>query len=158
MLPHATSWIYILIWPSDLRLDPSSDLFPSVLLNKPLYAPLLCPVRAKCPAHVILLYSVTRKISCEKYRTSAAVWNDPWHLVYGEELSLRPTPKLEDSPLSAVRDCLFNTFAATLHIRNHFLYTQPDDAPRCGNRDSLITERLITSSKLQPVIHRHQKL
>ena len=28
----------------------------------------------------------------------------------------RPTPKLEDHPLSAVRDCLFNIFAATLHI------------------------------------------
>jgi hypothetical protein len=29
----------------------------------------------------------------------------------------RPTPKLEDHPFSAVRDCLFNIFAATLHIR-----------------------------------------
>ena len=35
---------------------------------------------------------------------------------YGEELlASRPTPKLEDHPLSAVRDCLFNIFAATLH-------------------------------------------
>jgi len=35
---------------------------------------------------------------------------------YGEELSAhRPTPKLEDQPLSVVRDCLFNIFAATLH-------------------------------------------
>jgi hypothetical protein len=31
-------------------------------------------------------------------------------------LALRPNPKLEDHPLSAVRDCLFNIFAATLHI------------------------------------------
>jgi hypothetical protein len=31
-------------------------------------------------------------------------------------LAPRPTPKLEDHPLSAVRDCLFNIFAATLHI------------------------------------------
>ena len=36
---------------------------------------------------------------------------------YGEEvLAPRPTPKLEEHPLSAVRECLFNTFAATLHI------------------------------------------
>jgi hypothetical protein len=36
---------------------------------------------------------------------------------YGEEsLAPRPTPKLEGHPLSAVRDGLFNTFAATLHI------------------------------------------
>jgi hypothetical protein len=36
---------------------------------------------------------------------------------YGEELlASRPTPKLEDHPLYAVRDCLFNIFVATLHI------------------------------------------
>ena len=36
---------------------------------------------------------------------------------YGEELSTpRPTFNLKDHPLSAVRDCLFNIFAATLHI------------------------------------------
>ena len=35
---------------------------------------------------------------------------------YCEELlAHRPTPKLEDHPLSAVRDCLFDIFAATLH-------------------------------------------
>jgi len=35
---------------------------------------------------------------------------------YGEELSTRrPTPKLEDHPLSAILDFLFNIFAATLH-------------------------------------------
>ena len=31
-------------------------------------------------------------------------------------LAPRPIPKLEDHPLSSVRDCLFNLFAATLHI------------------------------------------
>ena len=36
---------------------------------------------------------------------------------YGEELlASRPTPKLEDLPLSAARDCLFNIHAATFHI------------------------------------------
>jgi hypothetical protein len=35
---------------------------------------------------------------------------------YGKELlAPRPNPKLEDHLLSAVRDCLFNIFAATLH-------------------------------------------
>ena len=38
-------------------------------------------------------------------------------IIYGEELLvLCPTPKLEDQPLSPVLDCLFKTFAATLHI------------------------------------------
>jgi len=35
---------------------------------------------------------------------------------YGEELSAPSrNPKLEDYPVSAARDCLFNIFAATLH-------------------------------------------
>jgi hypothetical protein len=32
------------------------------------------------------------------------------------ELNPRPNPKLQDYPLSAVRDCLLNIFAATLHM------------------------------------------
>ena len=46
----------------------------------------------------------------------------PWVILnnfffHGEELlAPRPTPKLEDHPLSAVRDCLFDLFATTLHI------------------------------------------
>jgi hypothetical protein len=45
-----------------------------------------------------------------------------WHFVtglvlYGKELlAHRPTPDLDDRLLSTVRDCLFNIFAATLHI------------------------------------------
>ena len=35
-------------------------------------------------------------------------------------LAPRPTPELEDHPLSALRDCLFNIFAATLHIGGSF--------------------------------------
>jgi hypothetical protein len=36
---------------------------------------------------------------------------------YGVELlTPRPTPELEDYPLSAVRNYLFNIFAVTLHI------------------------------------------
>jgi hypothetical protein len=55
-----------------------------------------------------------------------------------ELLAPRPTPKLEDHPLSAVRDCLFNVFAATIHIRRPFLHPQPEDAPCRGDRDPLI--------------------
>jgi hypothetical protein len=36
---------------------------------------------------------------------------------YGEELlASRPAPKLDDHPLTAVRDCLSNIFTVTLHI------------------------------------------
>jgi hypothetical protein len=37
----------------------------------------------------------------------------------GEFLAPRPTTKLEGHPLSAVRDCLFNIFAVTLHVWRH---------------------------------------
>jgi hypothetical protein len=52
-------------------------------------------------------------------------------------LAPRPTPKLEDHPLPAVRDCLFNVFAATLHTWRPFLHPQPEDAPCRGDRDPL---------------------
>ena len=39
------------------------------------------------------------------------------NVFHGETLlAPRPTPKLEDHPSSAVRECLFNIFAATFHI------------------------------------------
>jgi hypothetical protein len=44
-------------------------------------------------------------------------------------LAPRPTPKLEDHPLSAVRDCLFIIFAATFRNRRTSLYLQPEDVP-----------------------------
>jgi hypothetical protein len=57
-------------------------------------------------------------------------------IFYGEGiLAPRPTPKLEDHPLSFVWDCLFNIFAATLHSWRPFLHPQPEDMPCCGDRD-----------------------
>jgi hypothetical protein len=42
-------------------------------------------------------------------------------IVYDEELlAPRPIPKLEDHPVSAVRDCLFNIFIAILRIWGSF--------------------------------------
>jgi hypothetical protein len=59
-----------------------------------------------------------------------------WQFFYGEELlAPRPTPNLEDHPLSAVRDCIF---AATLHIRRPFLHPQPEEAPCRGDSDRFI--------------------
>ena len=59
---------------------------------------------------------------------------------YGEKLlAPRPTPKLEDHSVSAVRDCLYNIFAATLHIGGRSSYLQPEDAPCRVYRDPRIT-------------------
>jgi hypothetical protein len=64
-----------------------------------------------------------------------------WLMFYGEKfLAPRPTPKHEDHPLSALRDCLCNIFAATLHICRPFLHPHPEDAPCHADRDPLITE------------------
>jgi hypothetical protein len=63
---------------------------------------------------------------------------------YGKELlAPRPNPKLEDHPLSAVRDCLFNVFATTLHNWRPFLHPLPEDAPSRGDRDPLNTNKHI---------------
>jgi hypothetical protein len=46
----------------------------------------------------------------------------------------RPTPKLEDHPLSAVRDWLFNIFAAPLRNWRTSLHPQPEDVPCRGDK------------------------
>ena len=43
----------------------------------------------------------------------------------GEFLAASSTPKLEYNPLSAVRDCLFSIFAATLHIGGRSSISNP---------------------------------
>jgi len=66
---------------------------------------------------------------------------------YGEEvLAPRPTPKLEDYPLSTVRDCLLSMFAATLHIWWPLLHLHLEDAPRSGDTDTLTYCRRLTNA------------
>jgi hypothetical protein len=56
-------------------------------------------------------------------------------IFYGEELLAPcPTHKLEDHPLSAVRDCLFGIFAATLQNWRALLHPQPEDMPCRGDK------------------------
>jgi len=66
--PTSTFWRSILILSSHLRLGLPSGLFPSGLPAITVYKTLLSHIRATCPAHLILLYLITRTILVEKYR------------------------------------------------------------------------------------------
>ena len=113
--PHPTFCRAILILLSLLLLGLLSCLFPSVFSTKTLYTPLLSRIHATCPAHLILLDLITQTRCGEEYTSFLNGCN--MIRFDGEELSApRPTPKLEDYSLSAVRDCLCNKFATNLHF------------------------------------------
>ena len=69
MPPHPTSWRSILILSSHLGLGLLSGFFPSGFPTKTLHTLLLSSIHAKCPAHLIFLDLVTRKILDERYRS-----------------------------------------------------------------------------------------
>ena len=67
--PHPISWRSILILSTHLRPGFPSGLFPSGFPTKTLYTPLSSPIRATCPAHLILLHFITRTILGEQYKS-----------------------------------------------------------------------------------------
>ena len=66
--PHPTSGTSSLILSSHLPLGLQSGLLSSRFPTKALYAPLLAPIHATCPAHLNLLHLITRMIFGEEYR------------------------------------------------------------------------------------------
>jgi hypothetical protein len=69
MLPHPTSWrsVFNIILLCTHRSSTWSLSLKS--LHQTLYAPLRSPIRATCPAHLILLFLITRIIFDDEYRS-----------------------------------------------------------------------------------------
>ena len=67
--PHPTSSRSILILSTHLCLGLPSVLFPSGFPTKTLYTPLFSPIRATCPAYLILLDFIARTILGEEYKS-----------------------------------------------------------------------------------------
>ena len=83
--------------------------------------PVHIPTSHHLEIHPIIIHpSMPRSLQWSPPEEASRMWVFLNKVFYREGLlAPRPTPKLEDHPSSAVHNCLFNLFAATLLIRGH---------------------------------------
>jgi hypothetical protein len=91
------------------------------------------------------------------HSNSEALWNGKF--LWWGVLSTLPNPRLADHLLLAVRNCLFDIFAAAIHFWRPFLQPQPENTPCHGDRDPFIAGRFsivnIFFPKTAPVLVIH---
>ena len=90
--PHPTSWRPVLILPTHLRLGLPSGLLPFGFPTKTLYTTLSSPIRAICPAHLILLDFVTCTILGVEYNRDAPT--EYLYVLYLSENKQRLVPRI----------------------------------------------------------------
>ena len=103
MPANPTFWRSILILSSHLCLGLPSDLFPTGFLNKTLYKPLLSPVCATCPAHLILLDLITQIIFDEEYRSLSSSYS----FLHCRVTSSFLVPNIPSAPCSQTSSAMF---------------------------------------------------